>query len=200
MGYDRFVADIEEGEKKLKGLMEGQKFFRFPFYNEGERAEVRDRVRGWLKEHGYRNLPGSIDNEDPVYSSAIQEARAQGKKIDFDKVKAVFIDHIVEGAEFAEKLSQDVLGYSPKHIILLHDKDATVLFLEDLVAELRQRGWTFISAAEAIKDPLYSMEPKNLQSNYGLLAQVAYEKQGKYTTYFDFKKMRAHLKDILGLK
>jgi len=128
----------------------------------------------------------------------INEAKKQNKKIDYNKVKAIFLKHIIDGVEFYDKLAIETLGRSPKHIILLHVKDATVLFIEDLVLELQKRGWTFISAAEAAKDPLYSMKPKNTTSTYGILAQVAIEKKGSLKPYYDFEKLKKELKAALN--
>ncbi|MBO9668508.1 MAG: hypothetical protein J7501_17050 [Bdellovibrio sp.] len=143
---------------------------------------------------------GYLENEDPFFSNRINEAKKQNKKIDYEKVKNLFLRHIIDGVEFYDKLATETLGRSPKHIILLHDKDATVLFIEDLVHELQKRGWTFVDAAEAAKDPLYSMKPKNVMSTYGILAQVVYEKNGSFKPYYDFDHLKIDLDSTLGLK
>ncbi|MNL14837.1 Polysaccharide deacetylase [compost metagenome] len=199
VGPEQFIADTVKAENIIGGLMGEQKYFRYPFFNEGKDVAARDQFRKWLEDHKYQNVSASLENEDPFFSNRINEAKKQNKKIDYEKIKTLFVNHIVEGAEFYDKLANETLGRSPKHIILLHDKDATVLFIEDLVHELQKRGWTFIDAAEAAKDPLYSMKPKNVVSTYGILAQVAYEKNGSFKPYYDFDQLEKDLNSALGL-
>ena len=200
VGPDKFIADTVKAEVILGDLMPKPKYFRYPFFNEGKSVAARDQFITWLEKNEYQNVSSSLENEDPTFSGRINEAKRQNKKIDYEKIKVLFLKHIIDGVEFYDKLAIDTLGRSPKHIILLHDKDATVLFIEDFVHELKNRGWTFISASEAAKDPLYSMKPKNVVSSYGILAQVAYEKNGSFKPYYDFDKLQRDLNSALGLK
>lgn len=197
---EKFIADTARAEALLGSLMSSQKYFRYPFFNEGKDVEARDKFRVWLNSHAYQNVSSSLENEDTLFSNRINEAKKQNKKIDYDKVKELFLKHIVDGVEFYDRLAVETLGRSPKHIILLHDKDATVLFIADLIKELRKRGWTLIDAAEAAKDPLYLMQPKNVMSTYGILAQVAYEKNGAFEPYYNFTQMKKELNAVLGLE
>jgi Predicted xylanase/chitin deacetylase len=200
VGPERYSADTLKAESIIGSLMGEPKYFRYPFFNEGKDIASRDQFRKWLDEHKYQNVSSSLENEDPFFSNRINEAKKQNKKIDYEKIKAIFLKHIIEGVEFYDKLAIETLGRSPKHIILLHDKDATVLFIDDLVHELQKRGWTFIDAAEAAKDPLYSMKPHNVLSTYGILAQFAYEKSGSFKPYYDFAQLERELNAALGLK
>ncbi len=199
VGFEKFTADTRKAEALMEDLLFSPKLFRFPTFNEGKNPATRDRMRAWLKDNHYRNIPSSIDNEDPIFSFKLNQAKEQGRKINYGKVRALFLDHILTGMDFYEKLGRETLGYSPKHIILLHQKDATVLFLESLVKELRAKGWKIISAENAIQDPLYSLEPLNTNSTYGLLSQVAAEKSGNFMPYYDFAKLKQQLNKILGI-
>ncbi|MFN8370905.1 MAG: hypothetical protein U0T83_09820 [Bacteriovoracaceae bacterium] len=44
--------------------------------------------------------------------------------------------------------------------MLLHEVDATVMFVDALVKELRKRGWKII-AADAYQDKIYFNRPQN---------------------------------------
>jgi hypothetical protein len=74
-----------------------------------------------------------------------------------------------------------------------------VLFLDSLIKGIRKKGWTIISAKEAIRDPMYSLEPKNTNSSFGLLSQMAHEKNGKFVPYYDFERLKKRLNAILGI-
>lgn len=200
VGFGPYSKDTKNADKLLSSLFRGQKFFRFPFLNESKDEKLRNQTRDWLTAHQYRNGMVSIDNDDYIFSWAINRAKDQGKKIDYKKVEALFLKHIIGAAEFYDDLAVKTLGYSPKHVILLHEMDATVLFIDSLVKELRKNGWKIVSVKEAYQDRLYLEQPKNTYSSNGIIAQLAKEKTGKEIGYNHFKEIKAELKRILDLK
>lgn len=199
VGFDSFSQDALKGDHLLSDLFVGQKFFRFPFLNEGK-LPLRDQMRVWLKANGYRNGMVSVDNDDYLISSKINEAKQQGLKIDYDKVQKIFLEHLMGAVEFYDSLAIQTLGYSPKHIVLLHERDATVMFIKPFVKELRKQGWKIISAADAFLDPLYFHSPQNTYANNGIVAQLHYEKSGNKAGYFVFDSLKAKLDKTLNLK
>ncbi len=110
------------------------------------------------------------------------------------------MNHLLGAVDFYDELALQYLGYSPKHVILLHEVDATVMFIDSLVKELRNRGWKIISAKEAFQDKLYLEQPKNTFANNGIIAQVVMEKTGQRIAYNHFDKLKAELIKALGLE
>jgi hypothetical protein len=72
------------------------------------------------------------------------------------------------------------------------------MFLEDLTAEIKKRGWKIIDALEAYQDKMYLEQPRNTFAGYGIVSQLAFEKTGKKTVCYDFKALRAKLDRTLG--
>lgn len=200
VGYAEYVKDTKKADDFLSPLFVGQKFFRFPYLNEGKDEKIRDQVRKWLKENHYRNGMVSVDNDDYIFSFKINQAKEKGKKIDYKKVQKLFIQHLIGAVNFYDDLAVKTVGYSPKHIILLHEMDATVMFIRPLVEELRRQGWKIISAEEAYKDKIYQEEPKNTYANNGIVAQLAMEKTGERIGYNHFDTIKAELNKLLGLE
>lgn len=200
VGFEVYSKDAEKADKLLAPLFNGQKFFRFPFLNESKDEKLRDQMRGWLKDNQYRHGMVSVDNDDYIVSWAINKAKDQGKKIDYKKVEKLFLNHVLGAVDFYDDLAVKKLGYSPKHVILLHEVDATVMFINALVKELRKKGWTIISAKEAYEDKLYLEQPKNTYANNGIIAQVAMEKTGERISYNDFDRLKADLIKLLGIE
>lgn len=132
----------------------------------------------------------SVDNDDYIVSWAINRAK---------KIEKIFLNHLLGAVNFYDELAVRHLGYSPKHVILLHEADATVMFIDSLVKELRDRGWKIISAKEAFEDKLYLERPKNTYVNNGIIAQVVMEKTGKKITYNHFDELKAELNKALDL-
>lgn len=201
VSFDAYVEDILKADKILSSLYSVQKYFRYPFLNEGTDESVRNQMRDWLSRNNYRNGLVSIDNDDTIVTDRIIKAKEQGKKIDHKKVEKLFLKHILSAAEFYEKLAVKNLGYSPKHVLLLHEIDGTVLYIDSLVKELRKNGWKIISAKEAYEDPLYLKNPKNTYAGNGIIAQMVYEKSGQKPKigYYKWDELEKDLDKLLGL-
>jgi peptidoglycan/xylan/chitin deacetylase (PgdA/CDA1 family) len=199
VGFEAYSKDASKADEILKPLFSGQKFFRFPFLNEGTQPQTRDQMREWLVHHQYRNGMVSIDNDDYVFSFKINQAKKLGKKINYEKVKELFLSHLIGAADFYDKLALKTLGRSPKHVMLLHEKDATVMFISDLVEALKANGWTLIDIEDAYQDPVYLEQPLNTYTGNGIIAQIATDKTGQHTGYFVFDKLVSELDKLLGL-
>lgn len=201
VGFQNFSEDARKADELLQPLFLGQKYFRFPFLNEGKQSEVRDQMRIWLDEHNYRNGYVSVDNDDTELTAKLNEAKKLGKKIDYPAAEKLFIKHILTAANFYDDVAKKLMGRSPKHVLLLHEIDGTVLYIDALIRELRKDGWTIISADDAYKDPIYAEKPKNTDSGNGLLAQMYFEKHGVSLVkgYYDWRQMNADLNKLLGL-
>lgn len=200
VGFLQYSKDAEKADSLLSPLLVGQKFFRYPYLNESKDEKLRDDMRKWLIKNDYRNGMVSIDNDDYIFSFKINQAKERGNKVDYKKVEKLFIEHLVGAANFYENLAIKTIGYSPKHVILLHEMDATVMFIEPLVNELRKQGWKIIGIDEAFRDKLYLQQPKNIYANNGIIAQVAMEKTGERIGYNHFDTIKAELNSILGIE
>ena len=199
VGFSEYSKDTEKAELLLSPFLSGQKFFRYPYLNEGKDESLRDQMRAWLKTKGYRNGMVSVDNDDYIVSWAINKAKAEGKQIDYKKIEKIFLNHILGAVDFYDEAAVKHLGYSPKHVILLHEVDATDMFLDSLVTELRNKGWKIISAKDAFADKLYLEQPKNTYANNGIIAQVIMEQTGEKISYNQVDQLRSELIKELGL-
>lgn len=199
VGFPEYAKDALKGDQILAPLFPAQKFFRYPYLNEGSNEKTRDQMRDWLKDNKYRHGMVSVDNDDYIFSYKINQATDQNKNVDYEKVEKLFIDHLVGAATFYDNLAIKTMGRSPKHVLLLHEMDVTVLYIDSLVNALRKNGWTIISAEEAYKDKLYLEEPRNTYSGNGIIAQVYAEKTGERVGYKQFDVVKSELNKILGL-
>lgn len=199
VGYVEYTKDISNADHLLSSLFRGQKFFRFPFLNESHDIQLRDQVRDWLMKNQYRNGMVSVDNDDYIFSFKINQAKNAGLQFDTKKVEKLFIEHVMGAVQFYDELAVKTLGYSPKHVLLLHEMDATVMFLGPLVRELRHQGWEIIGVDQAFRDPVYLEKPQNTYANNGIIAQISVEKTGKKIGYNHFETIKTKLNQILGL-
>lgn len=197
VGYQRFSMDAEKGDLLLYPLLSGQKYFRFPYLHESEDEKTRDQMRSWMLKHEYRNGYVSVDNDDYLFSYVLNEAIRLKKDTKKAKLDGLFVEHLMGAVNFYDDLAIKTLGYSPKHVLLLHEVDMTVMNLGALVKELRKQGWKIISPKEAYEDKLYLNQPKNTFSNNGIVAQVHFEKTGIKIHYQN--NLKEELNKLIGL-
>lgn len=200
VGFDFFVKDSLINENYLRPFMRGQKYFRFPYLAEGTDPVLYEKMKAWLKSHNYLNAAVSIDTGDTTISTYMNTAKGRNQKFDMAAAEKFYVDHVANAADFYESQSQKYLGYSPKHVVLLHEIDTSVLFLPALVKELRQRGWEFIPVSEAYKDPLYHSDLKNTFFSFGRISQTIYEKtrDDKPLYYHHWQPFLEEVKKLFG--
>ena len=172
---DAYIADLDLAEQQMASFENVQPFYRFPFLDEGRNVEKRDRLREALTERGLRNGYVTVDTYDWYLDLLAKEAKEAGRELDIGELRSLYVDVLVSGTEFYDAMAQKALGRSPRHILLLHENDLSALFIGDLVAELRKRGWTIIPATAAFADPIAELEPDTLFLGQGRIAAIAHE-------------------------
>lgn len=175
---EAYLADIDAAEAWLNGREGYRPWFRFPFLDEGQRDKVkRDAVRAGLDARGLSNGYVTVDASDWWLESAAVDAVKAGQVIDMDALRDLYVESHVEAAEFNHTLAQKVLGRAPAQVMLLHETDIAALWIGDLAAELRAKGWDIVSADEAFADPISKLRP-DVPSAQGTLTEAIAWEQG----------------------
>jgi hypothetical protein len=176
---DEFEADILRNEDVLRGYPGFRKWFRFPALNEGRTREIRDRFRSFLAQHGYRNGAVAIDASDWYYNQRLLARMDAERDFDVTRYRQPYLDHIWDRAQFYDQLSRDTLGRSVPHTLLIHYNLLNSLFLGDLLAMFRSKGWGVIDAEEAYSDKVFTREPDTAPAGQSLIWALAKE-TGKF--------------------
>ena len=174
---EEYLADIDRAEHWLRGRDGRRPWFRFPYLNEGRRDLARrDAVRAGLAARGLRNGYVSVDASDWHMEQLTADAARAGKTIDRAALRDLYIESHVEAAEFYDGLARRAIVRSPAHVLLLHETDLAALWIADLVAALRGRGWEIVTADEAFADPLRTIMPNVPVAQGTLIEAIAWEK------------------------
>jgi len=172
---DDYIADLDVAIEALRDYRNVQPYYRFPFLDEGRETEKRDTLREALRQRQLKNGYVTVDTYDWHLVTLAKEARDAGAEFELDDLRDLYVDVITRSTEFYDALAQDLLGRSPHHVLLLHENDLAALFIGDLVAELRRRGFRIIPATEAFRDPIAEREPDTLFLGQGRIAALAHE-------------------------
>ena len=175
-----YVADLDRAAAWLQGRPGYRPWFRFPYLDEGRDAvERRDALRAALHERGLTNGYVTVDTYDWFLDDLVNAAAAESRTIDRDALRDLYVESIVGAANFADRVAVEALGRSPAHMILLHENDVAAAYIDDAVAALRADGWEIISADEAYRDPIASIEPDTLFLGAGRVAAIAHVRSGR---------------------
>ncbi len=142
MTPEEFEQDIlrnKTGAARLLGLQEVRSSF--PRSRKARHAQLRDRFRSFLAQHGYRNGAATIDASDWYYNQRLP-ARMEAATAGSTRClyQQPYLEHIWDRARFYDQLSHDVLGRSVPHTLLIHFNLLNSLFLGDLLAMFRLDG------------------------------------------------------------
>lgn len=156
---ESFIEDVKELEAAYGDLPTFTKRLRLPYLKEGDTREKRDALRAWMKGHGYAPGAPSIDTSDWYYDRVYLEHRAAGDARRASAVRAAYVRHLVDRANYYDSLAKVSLGRGPAHVLLLHVNAINADALGEAVEAFRRAGWTIVGAAKAFEDPLYATEP-----------------------------------------
>jgi peptidoglycan/xylan/chitin deacetylase (PgdA/CDA1 family) len=177
IGAEAYLADVDRASAWLRGRRGARPWFRYPFLDEGTRrgAEptARDAVRAGLAERRLINGYVTIDSYDWYLDDLANRARAAGQALDMNALRDLYVEIVVETAEFADRLAVQTLGRRPVQVVLMHETDLEAMFLPDAVAALRRRGWRIATMDQAYRDPIARVVPDARYLGGGRLTAIA---------------------------
>jgi peptidoglycan/xylan/chitin deacetylase (PgdA/CDA1 family) len=161
MPLDQFQADVLRGETVTRRLSKekGQdlRYFRHPFLHVGADLTVRRAFEAFLSAHGYTVAPVTIDNDEFVYAAAYAKALRRGDSALAARIGDDYLRYMDQVFTFFEGVSRRVTGREIPQILLLHANRLNADRFDQLAAALGQRGYTFVSVAQALEDPVYRL-------------------------------------------
>ena len=171
-----YQDDILRAETLLKDYPRFRKYFRFPMLKEGDTAAKRDAIREFLANHGYRAGHVTIDNSDWLIDQRLTTRLKNNPDADVKPYRSFYLEHMWSRASYYDSLARRVLGYPVKHTLLVHFNLLNGLFLNDLIAMFKSKGWQPIDAEEAFGDPVFASKPRVLPAGESIIWSLAKEK------------------------
>ena len=161
MPLDQFQADVLRGETVTRGLLKEKaqrlRYFRHPFLHVGSDLKVRRAFEVFLSSHGYTVAPVTVDNDEFVYAAVYTKALRRGDTAAAVRIADDYLRYMEQVFTFFEDVSRRVTGREIPHILLLHANTLNADRFDALAEALRQRGYRFVSVAQALEDPVYRL-------------------------------------------
>lgn len=156
-----YQADVLRGEQVTRALMAARgrplRYFRHPTLNTGPDLPTKRAFERFLADHGYVVAPVTIDNDEFLYAAAYDRARARGDQARMDSVGHDYVRYMTDTFGFYEGLSRQVLGREIPQVLLLHANALNAEYLDELIVELKGRGYRFVSLDDALADSAYQL-------------------------------------------
>ncbi len=154
-----FEADILHGEVLTSELLRRtgakERYFRFPYNHTGATKQDKEALEQFLHEHGYTEAPITIQHDDYIFNDVYTRARKTWNSDLQNKVRAAYLAHLDAALDYCERVTRELFGRDIPQIFLIHANDLNADAVGDMLTRLRQRGYTFITLEEALRDPAY---------------------------------------------
>ena len=161
VGLKAWEEEVIRGETVTRMLMEQHKmklrYLRHPYLDVGRDLETRRQAEAFLTERGYHIAPVTLDAWDWMYGGVYEDAKKRGDTALMDQLAKDYLSYSDAVFADAERVSQELVGYEPKQILLLHANQLEADHLGDLITVIRKRGYRFIPLQEALSDQAYSL-------------------------------------------
>lgn len=156
---EAYEKSILDGERVLRPLLaefnQTPRWFRHPYLHAGQDDAVRERLDRFLRTHGYRVAPVTIDNGEWIYALAYLKLLEAGDRDQARDLIAQYIDYMEAKFQFFEQSSKRLFGREIAQILLIHGNALNADALPALLQRLRRRGYAFIDLDTALEDPAY---------------------------------------------
>jgi len=134
-----------------------KKHVHFSYLHEYGDANIQRRLADFLQERGYRPaftgtnpMRGADQYLDQLYQKKIRSNRP----VNMAMLEQVYVDLLSESLAQQDAQAFNLLGFSPRQVLVLQENDLAAYFIVALVDHLVAQGWKIIKAETALDDPL----------------------------------------------
>jgi peptidoglycan-N-acetylglucosamine deacetylase len=172
-----FEDNVAKNEASLQELM-GKKdwhWFRYPYLDEGDTLEKRRAARAYLKDHHYRIAHVSLDFEDYAWNAPY--ARCSDKKDEkaIAWLRESYLKTAADYVKLGREMSKQLFHRDIKYVLLMHIGAFDAEMLPQLLVQLKQEGFTFITLEKAQQDPAYEIDPDTPRKDGAILQEQIFD-------------------------
>jgi peptidoglycan/xylan/chitin deacetylase (PgdA/CDA1 family) len=157
---ERYQDDVLLGDLFPRLLMaereQAVRYYRHPFNQTGPSPDAKAAFQAFAAERGYQVVPFTVEHADYIFERLWTDARAAGRGQEADRLLAAYQAQLDLAFDFAEGLARETFGGAIPQVFLIHANEINARALDAMLTRLEQRGYCFISMAEALAHPAYA--------------------------------------------
>jgi peptidoglycan-N-acetylglucosamine deacetylase len=180
-----YLQDIKKNDEvlaKFTASGDRNKYFRYPFLDEGETYEKRNQVRQLLSSQHYQIVPATIYIEEYRWNTTFVDCLLNNNYQGLTTLKDNLVRHAIEMLEVASGYAQLLFGRNIKHVLLLHETMFNAYILDDILSAYQNAGVKFVALDHALSDEVYQINPDVIGVEYyGFLGQLRAARNIKLT-------------------
>lgn len=159
LGAAGYIADIAKGEPVTRDLLAARHrrlaWFRHPYLETGTPLAVKREIDVWLRTHGYRIAPVTIDGDDWEFAEPYDDAIARHDEARRQAIRREYLKHSARTVRWYRAAAHALFGRDIAYVMLLHATRLNADCIDDIAALLKREKLRPVSLATAMADPAY---------------------------------------------
>jgi len=154
-----YVADIAKGERVTRPLMaqyrKTETWFRYPYLETGKTLQEKTAIQDWLKAHGYRIAPVTMENSDWMFAEPYDDAIARHQDARVKRIRAQYLAYTDLMVGWYLSAGRALFNRPMSYVMLMHVTRLNADCINDIAGILRKHRLKAVTLDEAMKDPAY---------------------------------------------
>jgi len=162
VGVDSFKVDLLKGHALTKDLSNQYakplQYFRFPFNDLGKDKEQHLQMGRILDSLGYINTPFTVESSDWMYSYIYDYYLEHGEQEQAKTIGEGYVSTTLKYFQFFDSLAMKLYGRKVSQIYLCHDNAMNAKYLPEILMQLKDKQYQFVSLEQAMTDSVYNQK------------------------------------------
>lgn len=165
----RYIADTARGDHVTAALVRArggrEHWFRYPFLETGASVSIRAGFQHWLKRHGYRVAPVTMENADWQFADAYDAALRRHDEHEATRVRQGYLVYTRQAIRWYRHASVALLGREIRFVFMLHASKLNADCIDGLARELQRAHLRSVPLSAALRDPAYRIPETTVDAN-----------------------------------
>jgi len=152
-----YEIGILQANRILENYPGYQQHVYFSYLHEFGDANIQRGLADFLQERGYRPAFTGVNSQrgvDQYLDQLYQKKISSNRPVNMAVLESAYVDFIAQSLAQEDAKAFNLLGYSPRQVLVLQENDLAAYFIVALVDRLIEQGWTMLAAERALDDPI----------------------------------------------
>lgn len=170
-----YEIGIMKANRILQGYSGYKKHVHFSYLHEFGDFNIQRELAEFLEERGYRPAFTGVNpmrGADQYLNLLYQKKISSNRPVNMAALESAYVELITRSLTQEDAKAFNLLGYSPRQVLVLQENDLAAYFLVALVDRLVEQGWTMMRAEAAMNDPVANPIAANRWGANGYLNSI----------------------------